>query len=298
MSMAVETALEGQTAFTEADVNAYYDQGYISINDVFTSDEVSELQAVTDEFTERSRSRTESDGIFDLEPSHGADRPMLRQLKHADVLHPAYDRAMRNERVLNLVQQLLGHDIRFSDSKLNLKPAHGGSPVEWHQDWAFYPHTNDDLLTVGIAIDEQRVENGCLLVAPGTHLGETLDHHYGGFFVGAVDPKGLTENAVALPLRAGGIEIHHVRLAHGSAPNRSENSRRLLLLEYAIADAWPLTGGQDWAELNGRMLRGQLPIEPRMLDIPVRLPYPIDPANQGSIFEIQKAAGQRAFTTV
>ena len=44
-----------------------------------------------------------------------------------------------------------------------------GSPVEWHQDWAFYPHTNDDLLAVGVMLDDMELENGPLLVLPGTH---------------------------------------------------------------------------------------------------------------------------------
>jgi hypothetical protein len=26
-----------------------------------------------------------------------------------------------------------------------MKSAGFGAAVEWHQDWAFYPHTNDDL---------------------------------------------------------------------------------------------------------------------------------------------------------
>ena len=35
-----------------------------------------------------------------------------------------------------------------------------GSPVQWHQDWSYYPHTNDDILAVGLAIDDTTVKNG------------------------------------------------------------------------------------------------------------------------------------------
>jgi hypothetical protein len=34
------------------------------------------------------------------------------------------------------------------------------TPVEWHQDWAFYPHTNDDLAAVGVMFDDMAMENG------------------------------------------------------------------------------------------------------------------------------------------
>ena len=48
-----------------------------------------------------------------------------------------------------------------------MKSGEFGSPVEWHQDWAFYPHTNDDLLAVGVCIDDMNETNGCLLSSPG-----------------------------------------------------------------------------------------------------------------------------------
>ena len=51
-------------------------------------------------------------------------------------------------------------NILLKSSKLNTKFEKGGSAVEWHQDWAFYPHTNDDVLAVGVMLDDV---NFCLL---------------------------------------------------------------------------------------------------------------------------------------
>ena len=61
-----------------------------------------------------------------------------------------------------------------------MKNPRSGSPVQWHQDWAFYPHTNDDLLAVGIALDDMRIENSCMMVVPGSHTGPVYDHHQDG----------------------------------------------------------------------------------------------------------------------
>ena len=44
--------------------------------------------------------------------------------------------------------------MRLHGSKLNMKAPKYGSPVEWHQDWAFYPHTNDDILAIGVMLDD------------------------------------------------------------------------------------------------------------------------------------------------
>ena len=49
---------------------------------------------------------------------------------------------------------LLGPNLRYHNNKLNMKNPANGSAVQWHQDWAFYPHTNDSILEVGIALDD------------------------------------------------------------------------------------------------------------------------------------------------
>ena len=52
----------------------------------------------------------------------------------------------------------------------------------------FYPHTNDDVLAIGVMLDDMTEENGPLLIMPGSHKGPTYDHHSNGFFAGAIDP--------------------------------------------------------------------------------------------------------------
>lgn len=81
---------------------------------------------------------------------------------------------------------------------------------------------------------------------------------------------------------------------HGSAQNRSTQSRNLLLYEFAAADAFPLLGIPDWDEFNSRLLVGSPSVVPRIVDCPVRMPLP--PAeNQGSIYENQTALRNRYF---
>src|SRR4029453_4231804 len=92
--------------------------------------------------------------------------------------------------LLDIVGALVGPEIRYQGSKLNMKSAEYGSAVEWHQDFSFYPHTNDDLLAVGIAVDNCLPENGCMLMIPGSHRWPILDHHQDGVFVGAVGAEG------------------------------------------------------------------------------------------------------------
>ena len=199
------------------------------------------------------------------------------------------------------LEPLIGPHIRVRPGgKVNLKSPGVGAPVEWHQDWAFYPHTNDDVLAVGILLDDMDEGNGPLMVLPRSHLGPVYDHHADGAFCGGIDlertPVDLS-GAVVLAAPAGSITIHHARLVHGSAFNRSDRPRRLLFFEYAAADAWPLAGTEpldDLEEFNRRVVHGEPTLEPRLAPAPVRIPLP-KAVHQGSLYENQRTLGHRYF---
>ncbi|MBM3215627.1 phytanoyl-CoA dioxygenase family protein [Candidatus Poribacteria bacterium] len=278
-----------------SELESYRESGYLVVGDLFSDDEIAELRAVTDDFVERSRRVTRHDDTFDLEPGHTPEVPRLRRIKSPASHHPAYDRALRKDAVLDIVEQLIGPGIRTNGDKLNLKWSGYGSPVDWHQDFAFYPHTNDDLLAVGIALDDMRLDNGPLLVLPRSHRGPILDHHENGVFVGAVtDPTFTPSDPVALTMNSGDISIHHARLLHASAPNLSEHPRRLLLFQYCAADAWPLLGVPSWEAFNACLLRGTPSHEPRIERIQARVPLPYG-ERTGSIYEIQTLLSKPRF---
>jgi phytanoyl-CoA hydroxylase len=239
------------------------------------------------------------DDVYDLEPGHTRAAPKVRRIKTPHKVHPIFDRLVRSEKVISICKALIGRDLRLHGSKLNMKSAKYGSPVEWHQDWAFYPHTNDDILAIGVLMDDTTLENGPLLCVPGSHRGPVWSHHDDeGFFCGAIDPRDLTaEIPRALPCigPAGSMSFHHVRTLHGSAQNVSDRPRNLLLYEVAASDAWPLLGVKDFAEFESRLLTGGGPtIVPRLTPVPARMPFP-PPKRQGSIYETQLGAPERAF---
>jgi phytanoyl-CoA hydroxylase len=267
------------------------------VPDVLSAAEVARLRAATDTFVNRARAVRTHDAIYDLEDSHTPEHPRVRRIKAPHLHHPDYAALVRHPGIVAVLQSLWGPNIRFDTAKLNMKSAGFGAAVEWHQDWAFYPHTNDDLAAVGVMMDDMAEENGPLLIVPGSHRGPVYDHHADGRFCGAMDPaRGEVDFSRAVPLtgRAGSITVHHVRAVHGSAPNLSARDRRLLLLQFRTADAWPLLGFPPGIAAYDALMVAGVPQEPRLAPVPVRLPLP--PAeHQGSIYENQKGAGRRYF---
>jgi ectoine hydroxylase-related dioxygenase (phytanoyl-CoA dioxygenase family) len=284
---------------TRSQIDDYNAIGAIVVADILNAAEIQRLRAVTDEFVERARGLTEHDAVYDLEDSHTPDSPRVRRIKATHLQHAAYASLMRHPKIIGVLQDLWGPDIRFDTAKLNMKCAGFGAPVEWHQDWAFYPHTNDNLAAVGIMFDDMEMANGPLMIVPGSHRGPIFDHHANGIFCGAMDPTNNdVDYATAIPLtgRAGSITVHHVRAVHGSAPNVSDRDRRLLLFQYRAADAWPLLGFPPGIAAFKELIVAGEHREPRLASAPVRLPLP--PATkQGSLYENQKGMRNRYFQT-
>lgn len=285
---------------TDAQIAAYHDDGFIVVEGVLSKDKLAELRAETDAIIAGAGAVSANNDLYDLEDSHRPDNPRVRRIKEPYRHNPYFWRHVVDADVTDIVAQLLGPDVRVYGGKMNIKAAGYGAPVEWHQDWAFYPHTNDDVLATGMLLDDCDESNGPLMVLPGSHKGPVYDHHHEGYFCGAFDPEAVkldVSPARKLMGPAGSMTIHHVRAVHGSALNTSNRQRRLLLTEYAAADAWPLaTMKGDFNAFESRMVRGKSTSQPRLKPVPVRMPFPSAKA-QGSIYENQKGTGRRFFKT-
>ncbi|MBI1779597.1 MAG: phytanoyl-CoA dioxygenase family protein [Proteobacteria bacterium] len=284
---------------TQRDIQKYRRQGYIVVPNVLSAEEVDALRGATDEVIAGAAKVTQHNEVYDLEDGHTPERPRVRRIKTPHQWHPTYTSMVKHPGIVACLVALWGPNVRFDLSKLNMKSPGFGSPVEWHQDWAFYPHTNDDLAAVGIMIDDVGMDNGPMLVIPGSHKGPICDHHVNGHFVGGIDPiRANIDFKKAQPCigKAGSITIHHVRTVHGSAPNTSTRPRRFLLHQYRSADAWPLIHPPSNFDIYRSLLvAGEETLEPRMERCPIRLPYPPAP-NQGSIYENQRELEHRYFT--
>ena len=278
--------------------------GYLLVEEQIPSGWLQKIRDEITRFETEAATMTASNDRLDLEDSHTPNDPRLRRIKLPHLISDVMRDLMYSDHVLAPARDLIGPNLRLHTTKLNMKSAGYGAAVEWHQDYAFYPHTNDDILAIGICIDDMEPENGPLMVFPGSHRGPVYDHHVDGVFAGAMLPEanGLDlADAVQLTGPAGSVSIHHGRIVHGSALNTSDRPRRILFYEMMAADAFPIMGSMTkWAgieDYNTRRLGGEPTLTPRLKDIPIRIPQP-QPDVPISIYEIQKGLKTRAFDTI
>ena len=91
----------------------YRREGYLLVEDVFDAEEVAELNRVTDSYIERSRGVAASDSLFDLAPHHTPARPVVRRIKNPVAVDEVYARAARKQRLLDIVECLVGPGVRL-----------------------------------------------------------------------------------------------------------------------------------------------------------------------------------------
>ena len=176
----------------------------------------------------------------------------LRHRPH--LLVTALDRLIRNETVLDAVEDLLGPNLLCWTSLFFTKDAHDPAFVSWHQDSTYWGLSTADVVTAWIALSPSTVEAGAMRFAPGTHRLEqiahrdTFDEHNmltrGQIVVHDVDEA----EAVDVVLQPGEASLHHVRLIHGSGPNRADDRRIGFAIRYIPTHVRNVVG-RDFASL-------------------------------------------------
>jgi ectoine hydroxylase len=282
-------ALAPPKVLTPAQRAAYDRDGFLAIPGLVDASWLDRLRTVITEFVEHSRKLTASNVLFDLEPDHTAAAPRLRRLVSPPDLHETFWEFASRSILVDVVEDLIGPDVKFHHGKLNFKAPRGGEEVKWHQDIQFWPHTNYSPLTVGVFLSDVEENMGNVGFVPGSHEGELFDQYDGDEWMGCLQPRDLARVDLASAVfpvgPAGTVTVHNCRTVHGSAPNRSDRERPLLLQTYAAADAFPYTDIVKRSPHGDMLIRGKparwARHDPR--------PCQVGPAETRTIFQVQQA---------
>jgi ectoine hydroxylase-related dioxygenase (phytanoyl-CoA dioxygenase family) len=142
----------------------------------------------------------------------------------------AWARALYQEKFLSVARSILGEDVILHHTKLFQKPPENGSPFPMHQDWTYFPSVHDTMMAGIIHVSKATDEMGCLRVYPGSHrLGRVPQTS------GQVDSELLKqyplEEATVVECQPGDVVFFHYFTLHGSMPNRSQQTRKTVLVQ-------------------------------------------------------------------
>jgi hypothetical protein len=240
-------------------VDQFRQDGFCAVPGFLTGAEVGAFLAGMESICAGATVAQHDAGRLEMEPDQGPEGNRVRRIYEPCTHYPEFRALSECRKLLDSVAQLLGENLLFHYSKINMKPPAIGSVVEWHQDLAYYPLTNTDSLAVLLYLDDADGANGCLQVIPGVHGNGILNHSWNGFFRGQITEPVDASKAVAIEGRAGTAIFLHGMTPHASAPNTSAHARRTLILSYRAADAYPVYLGETTvhAESHVRLVRGE-----------------------------------------
>ncbi len=222
---------------TETAVRQYRDQGYYSPVRVMPTAEADALRAKLESF----------------EADAGLLAGKLRHKSH--LLFTWLNDLIRHPRILDAVEDVLGPNILCWGSSFFIKEPRNRAFVSWHQDSTYWGLDPADVMTAWVALSDSNAANGAMRVIPGSHMLEQVAHRdtfspdnllsRGQEVMVDVDER----QAVMMPLRAGEMSLHHVRLIHGSDPNPSDLRRIGFAIRYIPTTVRQVAGSHDHATL-------------------------------------------------
>lgn len=204
------TPVNADIGLTDEQIRSFWVDGFLVIDDVFPDEDVELLRAAA----------AAPEVLRDWRKQDVETRTV--HLLEITVKHPLMMELASSPRILKRVTPLLGPDIQLQHSKLAAKPSTKGTgTLHWHQDFAYFPHTNSDLLAVTVMLDDATPENGCMQMVRGSHKLGLLDHDEDGLFHGNCQESYLWEDGTRvanITPKTGGVSIHHALTLHGSQP--------------------------------------------------------------------------------
>jgi non-heme Fe2+,alpha-ketoglutarate-dependent halogenase len=206
---------------SKAAVEAYQRDGYCSPVRVIPADEARRFRAALEAHEAR------------------AGAPLQGDWRHkTHLLFTWADELVHHPKIVDAVEDVIGPDILCWTTSFFIKEASNPGFISWHQDstyWGLEPH---DVITAWVAFTRSDLISGCMKVVPGTHRGDQLAHvdtfHKDNLLSRgqeiAVDVE--EDKAVPILLEPGEMSLHHIKLVHGSEPNRSGDRRIGFAIRY------------------------------------------------------------------
>ncbi|HUA34101.1 MAG TPA: phytanoyl-CoA dioxygenase family protein [Candidatus Binataceae bacterium] len=131
----------------------------------------------------------------------------------------------------DLCHDLIGPDARlYWDQAVYKKPGYPRH-FPWHQDNGYTYVEPQAYLTCWLALTDATLDNGCPWTIDGGHRKGTLKHRASEAGFVCRDEDG--PDAVAAPVRAGGIVVFSSLTPHRTGPNLKNSVRKAYILQYA-----------------------------------------------------------------
>jgi len=233
---------------TKEQIQRYRDEGFLSLPDVVSSEELKDFEKTYDKFIHQEIAGLGND-FSDISTETG--KPVDSFSAISVMVPRQYEATLRDnlfeKRAAHIVTQLYGEDMALDlDRFIAKKPNRRDAVFHWHQDEQYCLRHGEVIqledkraVTLSLALDETNEDNGCIKYVAGSHKEKQLRKHVPVeanmetvMAITRTDVDEKKERVVSIPLKRGGVSVHGERTIHGSSGNKTDGWRRSYLLQF------------------------------------------------------------------
>jgi ectoine hydroxylase len=256
---------DNQAPLSKEQLDSYEKNGFLQIQDLFSEKEVRDLQNAIFELQDASRNSDSNKVVREPESEE------IRSIFHVHNDDSYFKNVANDQRIIDIVNYLLGSDVYIHQSRINYKPGFKGKEFDWHSDFETW-HVEDGMprmraVSVSIALSDNYSFNGPLMLIPGSQnyyvscAGKTPEHNYKESLrkqtLGVPDQdslRWLTENGGGISVgtgKAGTVTLFESNTMHGSSGNMTPYPRNNLFMVFNSVEnqlVQPYSGGKPRPE--------------------------------------------------
>lgn len=152
----------------------------------------------------------------------------LRQVYSRDILFKEW---MEDEKIRPVLQQILNDQVVITTAHHNsimTKMPYQSTQTRWHQDRRYWRYSDDNLVSIWLALDDEYNENGVLEFIPGSHRMKFGSDQFDekDYFLEALDKNiPIIENKVSTTLEKGDVVLFHSLLLHRANKNNTDKPK-------------------------------------------------------------------------
>lgn len=240
----VAKGVDGFDNVTAADIEHFFEQGYLVIHNAFMPVEV---QTAVDGLLYLMAGRNPDYSGFHFEQrAVDVDIDTLSAEERQDYVRKfwrfvEYEERLKalseHSKLLATITRIMGEEPQLFQDMALLKPPKIGREKPWHQDHAYFQLPLDTIVVgAWIALDEATIDNGCMVINPGSNRHGPVVHFQRRDWQ-ICDTDVNNEQALAVPLKPGGCLLFSSFTQHGTPLNRTNQRRRALQFHYKPASA-------------------------------------------------------------
>ena len=162
----------------------------------------------------------------------------LRQVYSRDIIFKEW---MEDEKIRPILQQILNDQVVIITSHHNsimTKMPHTSTETKWHQDRRYWRYSDDNLVSIWLALDDENSENGVLEFIPGSHrMTFEADRFDEKEYFREESSKNmlLIEKKVSTTLKKGDVVLFHSLLLHRA--NKNDTDKVKISFVYTVKGA-------------------------------------------------------------